>query len=61
MNLEKLTIRVTKELQTALPDSIPADERNVIVDIVRQAMKDASSRTHRELKGGRDGGTAPQP
>lgn len=51
MNLEKLTARVTKELQTALPDSIPEDERKVIVDIVRQAMQDASHRTHRELKG----------
>lgn len=50
MNLEKLTIRVANELQTALPDNIPADERKVIVDIVRQAMQDASKRTHRELR-----------
>lgn len=50
MNLEKLTIRVAKELQTALPASIPADEREAIVNIVRQAMKDSAKRTTRELK-----------
>jgi hypothetical protein len=50
MNLEKLTDRVTKELGHTLPDSLPSAEREAIVNLVRQAMQDASSRTTRELK-----------
>ena len=51
MNLEKLTKRVTKELETALPADMSAEERENIVNIVRKAMQDSSKRTHRELKG----------
>lgn len=50
MNLEKLTNRVTKELETTLPDSLSAAERDAVVDLVRRAMQDSSSRTTRELK-----------
>jgi len=50
MNLEKLAKRVTKELDTALSDDIPAAEREAIVDIVRRAMLDSASRTHRDMK-----------
>ncbi|MCX7561868.1 hypothetical protein OS190_20085 [Sulfitobacter sp. F26204] len=49
MNLEKLTKRVTKELDTALSD-LPTKEREEILDIVKRAMSDTSARTHRELK-----------
>jgi hypothetical protein len=50
MNLAELSKRVTEELDTALADDLPAEERNAILKIVRQAMLDASSRTHREMK-----------
>ncbi|CTQ56175.1 hypothetical protein LP7551_04734 [Roseibium album] len=50
MNLEKLSNRVSQELDTALSNDVPAAEREVILDIVRRAMLDASSRTHREMK-----------
>lgn len=50
MNLEKLSDRVAQELNTALADDLPAAERDEILDIVRRAMLDASSRTHREMK-----------
>jgi hypothetical protein len=50
MNLEKLSNRVSQELDTALSDDVPAAEREAILDIVRRAMLDASSRTHREMK-----------
>ncbi len=50
MNLEKLSKRVTQELETALADDLPAGEREAILKIVRQAMLDASHRTHREMK-----------
>ena len=50
MDLEKLSKRVTEELDTALADDLPAEERDAILKIVQQAMLDASSRTHRELK-----------
>ena len=50
MNLEKLSKRVTQELETALSADLPAAERNAILDIVKRAMLDSSSRTHRELK-----------
>ncbi len=49
MNLEKLVSRVTNELSTALAD-LPDAERNDILNIVRQAMLDSATRTHRELK-----------
>ena len=49
MNLEKLSKRVTKELETALSD-IPLGEKETILEIVQRAMSDASTRTHRELK-----------
>jgi hypothetical protein len=49
MNLEKLTKRVTQELNTALSD-LPSREKDAILDIVQRAMSDASTRTHRELK-----------
>jgi predicted amino acid dehydrogenase len=50
MNLEKLSKRVTQELDSALSADFPADEREAIVDIVRRAMLDSSSRTTREMK-----------
>jgi len=50
MNLEKLSKRVTKELEAALADDLPADERDAILDIVQRAMLDSASRTHREMK-----------
>ncbi len=50
MNLEKLSKRVTEELDHALADDLPAEERDAILKIVQQAMLDASHRTHREMK-----------
>jgi hypothetical protein len=50
MNLAKLSKRVNQELDNALSDDMPAAEREAILKIVQQAMLDASSRTHRELK-----------
>jgi len=50
MDLEKLSKRVTEELDNALADDLPAEERDAILKIVRQAMLDASARTHREMK-----------
>ena len=50
MNLAKLTERVTQELDEALADDLPADEKDAILKIVQQAMLDASHRTHREMK-----------
>jgi hypothetical protein len=49
MNLEKLTKRVTQEMDVALSD-LPITEKEAILEIVQRAMSDASSRTHRELK-----------
>jgi hypothetical protein len=50
MNLAKLSQRVTEELDNALAADLPKYERDEILKIVQQAMLDASSRTHRELK-----------
>ena len=50
MNLEKLSKRVTDELDQALADDLPEDEKQAILKIVQQAMLDASHRTHREMK-----------
>jgi len=50
MNLAKLSKRVTQELEEALSDDLPKEERDEILKIVQQAMLDASSRTHREMK-----------
>ena len=50
MNLAKLSKRVTQELDNALSADLPAADREAILKIVRQAMLDASSRTHLELK-----------
>jgi hypothetical protein len=50
MELAELSKRVTQELDDALSDDLPAGERDAILKIVQQAMLDASSRTHRELK-----------
>jgi hypothetical protein len=50
MNLEKLTKRVTEELETSLSADLPAAERKQILDIVQRAMLDSATRTHRELK-----------
>ena len=41
---------MTQELDTALSADVPADERDAILEIVRQAMLDTSKRTHREMK-----------
>ncbi|SHJ19468.1 hypothetical protein SAMN05444000_1063 [Shimia gijangensis] len=49
MNLENLVNRVTKEMNTALSD-IPDAERNAILSIVKQAMLDSATRTHRDMK-----------
>lgn len=50
MNLEKLSKRVTQELDSALADDLPQAEREAILEIVQKAMLDASARTHREMK-----------
>ena len=50
MNLKKLTKRVTDELDEALANDLPEDEKQAILKIVQQAMLDASHRTHREMK-----------
>lgn len=50
MNLEKLSVSVAQELETALPDNISSTEREAILEIVRQAMLDSAKRTHREMK-----------
>ena len=50
MNLEKLSKRVTQELDSALAADLPTAEREAILKIVQQAMLDASARTHREMK-----------
>jgi len=50
MNLEKLSKRVTDELDTALSKDVSAAEREEIMDIVRRAMLDSSNRTHRDMK-----------
>jgi len=50
MDLEQLSNRVTKELNETLADDIPAEQREEILDIVRRAMIDSTSRTHRDLK-----------
>jgi hypothetical protein len=49
MNLENLVSRVTSELRTALSD-IPEAERSTILGIVKQAMLDSATRTHRDMK-----------
>ena len=49
MNLEILADRVANELSTALSD-LPEAERGAILDIVRQAMLDSATRTHREMR-----------
>ena len=49
MNLERLADRVANEVSTALSD-LPESERSAILDIVRQAMLDSATRTHREMK-----------
>lgn len=50
MNLEKLSKRVTQELDTALSADLPAAEREAILDIVQRAMLDSANRTHRDVK-----------
>lgn len=50
MNLEKLSSRVSEELDTVIPANLSAGERKAIRDIVRQGLMDASKRTHREMK-----------
>ena len=50
MELAELSKRVTQELDDALADDLPADERDAILKIGQQAMLDASTRTHREMK-----------
>jgi hypothetical protein len=50
MNLAKLSQRVSQDLESALSDDMPEEERAAILKIVQQAMLDASSRTHREMK-----------
>ncbi|KAE9628649.1 hypothetical protein FEE96_11710 [Parasedimentitalea maritima] len=50
MNLEKLSNRVTQELEAALAADLPEAEREEILDIVRRAMLDSAQRTHREMK-----------
>ena len=50
MNLEKLTDRVTRELEVALSDDISPEKHEVLWDIIHRAMLDASKRTTREMK-----------
>ena len=50
MNLKKLSNRVTEELEQALSSDLSAEDRAEILDIVRRAMLDSSSRTTREMR-----------
>ncbi|WP_170481788.1 hypothetical protein [Ruegeria arenilitoris] len=50
MNLEKLSSRVTQELDEALANDFPKERREEILEIVRRAMLDSADRTHREMK-----------
>ena len=50
MDLAKLSKRVTQELDSALADDLPAEERDAILKIVQQAMLDAADRTHKACK-----------
>ncbi len=50
MNLEKLTDRVSRELETALTEDISKEKHDEIWDIIHRAMLDASKRTTREMK-----------
>ncbi len=50
MNLEKLSSRVTQELDEALANDFPKEKREEILEIVRRAMLDSADRTHREMK-----------
>ncbi len=50
MNLEKLTDRVSRELEAALTEDISKEKHEEIWDIIHRAMLDASKRTTRELK-----------
>ena len=50
MDLAALSDRVTQALDNAIAADLPAEERDAILKIVQQAVLDASSRTHEELK-----------
>ena len=50
MHLERLSKRVTQELEQALADDMSPEEREEILDIVRRAMLDSAKRTTREMK-----------
>lgn len=50
MNLEKLTSRMSKELEEVIPAELSASDRKAILDVVRKGMQDASTRTTREMK-----------
>ncbi len=50
MDLAALSDRVTQALDNAIAADLPAEERDAILKIVQQAVLDATSRTHQELK-----------
>ena len=50
MDLAALSDRVTQALDNAIATDLPAEERDAILKIVQQAVLDATSRTHQELK-----------
>jgi len=50
MNLEKLSNRMSKELEAVIPADLSAADRKAIMDVVRKGMQDASTRTTREMK-----------
>ena len=50
MDLQKLTAQVAQELDSVLPDDLPAEEKEAVFKIVKRALIDASARTHREMK-----------
>ena len=50
MNLEKLSSRMSSDLDSVIPADLSAADRKAIRDIVRQGLMDASKRTHREMK-----------
>ncbi len=50
MALAALSDRVTQALDNAIAADLPAEEKDAILKIVQQAVLDASSRTHKEMK-----------
>jgi hypothetical protein len=50
MQLDELLNRVTQDLENAISAELPVEERAAILKIVKQALLDASERTHKEYR-----------